>query len=305
MQRAVLLAEALFEYGKGENERVLELLGQTFDAIDYKIIRRQANSSVFNEVWITMLLNSGQATKAIQAIEKQLKKRGRDPFLWRLLKEKNDFVEKALAPAGECLCKCPSNQTSSIRNSLNTEQLLHPQVSSCGQSDLWSFQVPHRKTDEVILNGAYGVINDREDLLLNLPLFLLKEKIKGGEYRTCDGKHKNGFLGWEELNPQTPLLALGSTAGKIRILFFILARTHFKKSSSKNVTLASFIRVNGVSIHIHVAAKWVLDELTLPWTVTASCWRWTEPRASRGKTNQRPEMVNQKVKWIYWAKNSS
>lgn len=28
----------LFEYGKGENERALELLGQTFDAIDYKVV---------------------------------------------------------------------------------------------------------------------------------------------------------------------------------------------------------------------------------------------------------------------------
>ncbi|CAN4124353.1 unnamed protein product [Withania somnifera] len=64
MQRAMLLAEALFEYGKGENEQALELLGQTFDAIDYKIIGASDEQlDVFNEVWITMLLNTGQATK--------------------------------------------------------------------------------------------------------------------------------------------------------------------------------------------------------------------------------------------------
>ncbi|XP_015074708.1 tetratricopeptide repeat protein 38 [Solanum pennellii] len=88
MQRAVLLAEVLFEYGKGENERALELLGQTFDAIDYKIIGASDEQlDVFNEVWITMLLNSGRATKAIEAIEMQLKKREGTPFLWRLLEK--------------------------------------------------------------------------------------------------------------------------------------------------------------------------------------------------------------------------
>lgn len=85
----------LFEYGKGENERALELLGQTFDAIDYKVVWTWTRGThavclalfylfhewlakyylvqiigasdeqldVFNEVWITMLLNSGRATK--------------------------------------------------------------------------------------------------------------------------------------------------------------------------------------------------------------------------------------------------
>ncbi|CAN4116228.1 unnamed protein product [Withania somnifera] len=57
-------SEALFDYGKGENGRALELLGQTFDVVDYKIIGASDEQlDVFNEVWITMLLNSGQATK--------------------------------------------------------------------------------------------------------------------------------------------------------------------------------------------------------------------------------------------------
>ncbi|GAU43579.1 hypothetical protein TSUD_369030 [Trifolium subterraneum] len=40
---------------------------------------------VFNEVWYTMLLNSGEAMKAIEVIEKQIKKREGISFLWRLL----------------------------------------------------------------------------------------------------------------------------------------------------------------------------------------------------------------------------
>ncbi|OIT21663.1 hypothetical protein A4A49_33636 [Nicotiana attenuata] len=95
MQRAILLAEALFEYGKGENERALEFLDETFDAINYKIIGASDEQlDVFNEVWITMLLNSGQATKAIQAIEKQLKKREGTPFLWRLLEKSYPMSRK-------------------------------------------------------------------------------------------------------------------------------------------------------------------------------------------------------------------
>ncbi|XP_019238542.1 PREDICTED: tetratricopeptide repeat protein 38 isoform X3 [Nicotiana attenuata] len=89
------LAEALFEYGKGENERALEFLDETFDAINYKIIGASDEQlDVFNEVWITMLLNSGQATKAIQAIEKQLKKREGTPFLWRLLEKSYPMSRK-------------------------------------------------------------------------------------------------------------------------------------------------------------------------------------------------------------------
>ncbi|XP_019238541.1 PREDICTED: tetratricopeptide repeat protein 38 isoform X2 [Nicotiana attenuata] len=88
-------SEALFEYGKGENERALEFLDETFDAINYKIIGASDEQlDVFNEVWITMLLNSGQATKAIQAIEKQLKKREGTPFLWRLLEKSYPMSRK-------------------------------------------------------------------------------------------------------------------------------------------------------------------------------------------------------------------
>ncbi|GER32282.1 tetratricopeptide repeat protein [Striga asiatica] len=42
---------------------------------------------VFTELHIILLLNTGEAVKAIQAIKKQLKKREGAPFLWRLLEK--------------------------------------------------------------------------------------------------------------------------------------------------------------------------------------------------------------------------
>lgn len=86
MQRAVLLAEGLFAYGKRENEKALEFLGLEFDALDYKMIGASDEQlDVFNEIWYMLLIDAGQITKAIQAIEKQLKKKEGTPFLWRLL----------------------------------------------------------------------------------------------------------------------------------------------------------------------------------------------------------------------------
>lgn len=88
MQKALLLAEALYEYGRGENEKALELLGLQFDALDCKVIGASDEQvDVFNEIWITLLINTGQPTKAIEAIKKQLKKREGAPFLWRLLEK--------------------------------------------------------------------------------------------------------------------------------------------------------------------------------------------------------------------------
>ncbi|CDP00266.1 unnamed protein product [Coffea canephora] len=42
---------------------------------------------VFNEIWIILLINGGETTRATEAIEKQLKKREGAPFLWRLLEK--------------------------------------------------------------------------------------------------------------------------------------------------------------------------------------------------------------------------
>ncbi|XP_040967913.1 tetratricopeptide repeat protein 38 isoform X3 [Gossypium hirsutum] len=87
MQRAMLLAEAMYEYGRGNEKQALEILGPDFDAYSFKIIGASDEQlDVFNEVWYTMLLNTGQVTKAIESIEKQIPKREGAPFLWRLLR---------------------------------------------------------------------------------------------------------------------------------------------------------------------------------------------------------------------------
>ncbi|KAL3631103.1 hypothetical protein CASFOL_024087 [Castilleja foliolosa] len=88
MLRGLSLAEALYKYGKGENEEALELLGHEFDAVNYKIIGASDEQlDVFTELQISLLLYTGEADKAIHAIQKQLKKRDGAPFLWRLLEK--------------------------------------------------------------------------------------------------------------------------------------------------------------------------------------------------------------------------
>ncbi|CAH9095294.1 unnamed protein product [Cuscuta europaea] len=86
MQRAMQLAEALFVYGKGDSKGALDLLEPEFDAVNYKIIGASDEQvDVFNELWIILLLNNGQSKRAIEAIEKQLKKRKGVVSLWHLL----------------------------------------------------------------------------------------------------------------------------------------------------------------------------------------------------------------------------
>ncbi|KAG6757078.1 hypothetical protein POTOM_037379 [Populus tomentosa] len=86
MQKVILLAEALFEYGRGNDKQALDLLDSDFDANDCKMLGASDEQlDVFNEVWYSMLLNTGQAAKAIGVMEKQIKKREGTPFMWRLL----------------------------------------------------------------------------------------------------------------------------------------------------------------------------------------------------------------------------
>ncbi|KAL6969524.1 hypothetical protein U1Q18_029236 [Sarracenia purpurea var. burkii] len=86
MRAGMLLAEALYEYGKGNYKKALELLGPDFDANHCKTIGASDEQlDVFNEVWYVMLLNTGQAMKAIVTIEKQIEKREGVPFMWRML----------------------------------------------------------------------------------------------------------------------------------------------------------------------------------------------------------------------------
>lgn len=88
MQRGLVLAEALYEYGRGNDEHALQLLGSDFDACTYKTIGASDEQlDVFNEVWYSLLLNTGKAEKVIKVIEKRLETRDGVPFLWRLLEK--------------------------------------------------------------------------------------------------------------------------------------------------------------------------------------------------------------------------
>ncbi|KAF5198996.1 tetratricopeptide repeat protein 38 isoform X2 [Thalictrum thalictroides] len=86
MYKGIMLAESVYEYGRSNYERALELLGPNFDANNCKIIGASDEQiDVFNEVWYIVLLNTGQFLKAIEEIEKRIKKTEGIPFLWRLL----------------------------------------------------------------------------------------------------------------------------------------------------------------------------------------------------------------------------
>ncbi|KAF8040555.1 hypothetical protein BT93_B2704 [Corymbia citriodora subsp. variegata] len=72
MRRGILLAEAMFDYGRGNYEEALKVLGPDFDANNCKMIGASDEQlDVFNEVWFIMLLGTGQATKATEAIEEE------------------------------------------------------------------------------------------------------------------------------------------------------------------------------------------------------------------------------------------
>ncbi|KAM7251966.1 hypothetical protein ACFE04_023849 [Oxalis oulophora] len=88
MQKGILLAEAVYEYGKGNNKRALELLGPDFDAVHCKNIGASDEQvDVFNEAWYDMLLSTGEADQAIEVIGTRIKKREGAPLMWRLLEK--------------------------------------------------------------------------------------------------------------------------------------------------------------------------------------------------------------------------
>ncbi|XP_010255976.1 PREDICTED: tetratricopeptide repeat protein 38 [Nelumbo nucifera] len=86
MQRGIKLAEALYEYGRGKYEEAFHMLAPDFDASYCKTVGASDEQlDVFNEVWCSILLNTGRASEAIKEIEKRIQKREGIPFLWRLL----------------------------------------------------------------------------------------------------------------------------------------------------------------------------------------------------------------------------
>ncbi|THU65399.1 hypothetical protein C4D60_Mb05t03220 [Musa balbisiana] len=102
MQSAIRLAEAIYEYGRGNFQSVFDLLGPDFDAIGFKMIGASDEQlDVFNEVWYIVLLNIGQFSKVIEEVKKQVCKRGA-PFLWQLLEKAYSMEGRSDAPlAGE------------------------------------------------------------------------------------------------------------------------------------------------------------------------------------------------------------
>ncbi|KAF3574208.1 hypothetical protein F2Q69_00061274 [Brassica cretica] len=88
MQKAIQVAEAVYEYGKGNYKKALELLGPDFDAADYKVIgASDLQMDVFNEIWYKLLLLNGKTSSAIKVLEKRIRQRDGAPFLWRLLEK--------------------------------------------------------------------------------------------------------------------------------------------------------------------------------------------------------------------------
>ncbi|PIA62429.1 hypothetical protein AQUCO_00200444v1 [Aquilegia coerulea] len=69
MHKGIKLAEAVYEYGRSNYKRALELLTPNFDANNCKIIGASGEQiDVFNEVWYIVLLNSGQVLKGTISI---------------------------------------------------------------------------------------------------------------------------------------------------------------------------------------------------------------------------------------------
>ncbi|KAL4198590.1 hypothetical protein AMTRI_Chr03g46700 [Amborella trichopoda] len=66
LHKGVLLAEALFEYGRGDYQHAYDILGPDFNANNFKVIGASDEQlDVFNEVWYTILLNTGYTSKGI------------------------------------------------------------------------------------------------------------------------------------------------------------------------------------------------------------------------------------------------
>ncbi|CDY40285.1 BnaA07g09150D [Brassica napus] len=65
MQRAIQLAGAVYEYGKGNNTKALEMLGPNFDVVDYKVMHVLAFMR-----YITAYLMEGNAEAVVTTCEK-------------------------------------------------------------------------------------------------------------------------------------------------------------------------------------------------------------------------------------------
>lgn len=88
MQRVLLLAEALYHYGKSDFSRAYNILGSNFNVCEYKVIGASNEQlDVFEDVWCIILLNSGHISQVIDALERKVAIRSGVPFTWRLLEK--------------------------------------------------------------------------------------------------------------------------------------------------------------------------------------------------------------------------
>lgn len=95
LQRGIKLAEAIYEYGRGNYQKSFDALGSDFEAAKCKTIGASDEQlDVFSEVWYIVLLNTSHTSKAIEELEKAVKTRAGTPFVWRLL-ERAYLIEGA------------------------------------------------------------------------------------------------------------------------------------------------------------------------------------------------------------------
>ncbi|KAL3834381.1 hypothetical protein ACJIZ3_009117 [Penstemon smallii] len=80
------VSEALYNFGKGDNKQALKLLGDEFDAVDYKIIGASVEQlDVFTEIHINLLLD---------ILKSSWRKRGNLPYLWNLREQAHSMLAR-------------------------------------------------------------------------------------------------------------------------------------------------------------------------------------------------------------------
>ncbi|CAN6476327.1 unnamed protein product [Victoria cruziana] len=108
MEKVVLLAEALYEYGRGDHFRAFDIVGPNFKVVDCKVMGASDEQlEVFTEVWYSILLGSGYTSEAIRELEKHVQVQQGVPFLWRLL-------EKAYLLAGSAHAEMAGQKAESL-----------------------------------------------------------------------------------------------------------------------------------------------------------------------------------------------
>nr|GMD95655.1 tetratricopeptide repeat protein 38 isoform X1 [Ipomoea batatas]GME17606.1 tetratricopeptide repeat protein 38 isoform X1 [Ipomoea batatas] len=294
-----LLEEALFQYGKGDDKAALELLEPEFDAVNYKIIgASDEQADVFNEVWIILLLNNGHATRAIEAIEKQLKKREGAVFLWRLLERAHTMLgRKEAISIGE---KARALQNTSIRNhsiaGIGSPQNATPpstapdspqlgrHLPSIGPIILVRSHTPERKLRHSA-NAFLGLPVNHQDRVQHLNL--IAERFGGKAFPPL--MLVEMFNGHDSAIVELPQIdgaeaAISDLAFRIEAIGggFELFVGEFRREmsggavaaeepveESEDIVMAALLRIRARGSTLAEEPSWVLSKLTFPGAVTA------------------------------------